>query len=59
MTSVRAGQRTLVADLNWRVQAGECWSVIGRNGAGKSTLLRTVAGLREPDGGACSSIGRR
>jgi iron complex transport system ATP-binding protein len=46
-----AGQRTLVQDLTWRVQTGECWSIIGRNGAGKSTLIRTLAGLRAPDAG--------
>jgi iron complex transport system ATP-binding protein len=43
--------RTLVRSLNWEARAGECWSIIGRNGAGKSTLLRTLAGLRQPDGG--------
>jgi iron complex transport system ATP-binding protein len=45
------GRRTLVEALDWRVGDGECWSVIGRNGAGKSTLLRTLAGLRQPEGG--------
>jgi iron complex transport system ATP-binding protein len=45
------GRRTLVEALHWRVGDGECWSVIGRNGAGKSTLLRTLAGLRQPEGG--------
>jgi len=49
--SLKIGQRQLIADLNWRVREGECWSVIGRNGAGKSTLLKTLAGLRNPDGG--------
>ena len=46
-----AGARTLVEALDWQVDAGQCWSVIGRNGAGKSTLLRTLAGLRRPDAG--------
>jgi iron complex transport system ATP-binding protein len=46
------GKRSLVSGLDWQVQPGECWCVIGRNGAGKSTLLRTLAGLREPDSGA-------
>ena len=56
--SLKIGQRQLVADLNWRVREGECWSVIGRNGAGKSTLLRTLAGLRDPDGGHVAIGGR-
>ncbi|WP_136419399.1 ABC transporter ATP-binding protein [Herbaspirillum sp. ST 5-3] len=50
--TLRIGDRLLVRELNWRVEAGQCWCVIGRNGAGKSTLLRTLAGLRDPDGGA-------
>jgi iron complex transport system ATP-binding protein len=53
-----AGTRTLVDKLDWHVAPGECWCVIGRNGAGKSTLIRTLAGLREPDGGAVSILGR-
>ena len=56
--SLKIGQRQLIADLNWLVQGGECWSVIGRNGAGKSTLLRTLAGLRPPDGGHVAIGGR-
>jgi iron complex transport system ATP-binding protein len=48
---LRIGDRSLVSSLNWRVEVGQCWCVIGRNGAGKSTLLRTLAGLREADGG--------
>lgn len=50
--SLRAGKRLLVEGLDWHVQPGQCWCIIGRNGAGKSTLLRTLAGLREPDDGS-------
>ena len=53
-----AGARTLVDRLDWHVAPGECWCIIGRNGAGKSTLMRTLAGLREPDGGTVSILGR-
>jgi iron complex transport system ATP-binding protein len=49
---LRIGDRLLVAGLDWQVEAGQCWCVIGRNGAGKSTLLRTLVGLRDPDAGA-------
>ena len=55
---LRAGARTLVENLDWRVAAGECWCVIGRNGAGKSTLMRTLAGLRQPDAGSVAIDGR-
>ncbi|HCN91380.1 MAG TPA: cobalamin ABC transporter ATP-binding protein [Oxalobacteraceae bacterium] len=52
------GARTLVDGLNWRGDAGQCWSVIGRNGAGKSTLLRALAGLHQPDTGSIKIQGR-
>lgn len=49
--SLRIGSRPLVSGLNWKVEPGQCWCLIGRNGAGKSTLLRSLAGLRQPEGG--------
>jgi iron complex transport system ATP-binding protein len=49
--TLRAGGRLLLDRLTWSASAGQCWCVIGPNGAGKSTLLRTLAGLRQPDGG--------
>ena len=55
---LQTGARLLVDALDWQVQPGECWCVIGRNGAGKSTLLRTLAGLRQPDGGGVMLEGR-
>jgi iron complex transport system ATP-binding protein len=56
--TLTAGRRTLVHQLDWRAGPGECWCIIGRNGAGKSTLMRTLAGLRSPDGGTVSMLGR-
>jgi iron complex transport system ATP-binding protein len=56
--TLEVADRTLVRDLDWAVQAGECWSIIGRNGAGKSTLLRTVAGLRGANQGTVRLDGR-
>ncbi|WP_293776346.1 ABC transporter ATP-binding protein [uncultured Oxalicibacterium sp.] len=49
--TLKMGERLLVDKLDWQIQPGECWCVIGRNGAGKSTLLRTLVGLRDVDGG--------
>ncbi|RZI41195.1 ABC transporter ATP-binding protein [Herbaspirillum sp. HC18] len=56
--SLRIRSRQLVEKLDWSVEAGQCWCVIGRNGAGKSTLLRTLAGLRQADGGSIRIEGR-
>lgn len=43
--SLSVGARQLVTNLNWQVNAGECWCIIGQNGAGKTTLLRSLSGL--------------
>lgn len=50
--SLSVGQRQLIFNLNWQVNAGECWCIIGRNGVGKTTLLRSMAGLTNLDAGA-------
>jgi iron complex transport system ATP-binding protein len=49
--------RTLCADLDLDVRAGERWAIVGPNGAGKSTLVATLAGLRAPAAGAISYDG--
>jgi iron complex transport system ATP-binding protein len=46
--TLAAAGRELVRDLDWRVEPGQRWCVIGRNAAGKSTLLRALAGVGEP-----------
>jgi len=43
--SLSVGPRQLITNLNWQVNAGECWVIIGRNGSGKTTLLRNLVGL--------------
>lgn len=42
---LRVGRRNLLDGLDWQVQAGQFWCVLGKNGVGKSSLLHTVAGL--------------
>lgn len=44
--SVGIGGRILFRDLNFQLQPGERWALLGGNGAGKTTLLHTLAGLR-------------
>jgi len=53
----RYGDATVVDDLSFQLQAGECLGVIGPNGAGKTTTLRMCLGLTEPDAGTIQSFG--
>ncbi|MGZ8512482.1 MAG: ABC transporter ATP-binding protein [Candidatus Limnocylindria bacterium] len=41
--SLRRSGRTLLADIDWTVRAGERWVVLGPNGAGKTTLVRILS----------------
>lgn len=52
--SLTIAGRTLCADLNVNLEAGENWVILGANGSGKTTLLHTLAGLRAPDTGNVS-----
>jgi len=48
----RYGSNTVVDDLSFHIDPGECLGVIGPNGAGKTTTLRMCLGLIGPDAGA-------
>ena len=38
------GERAVLRDVNWRIQAGQRWLLVGGNGAGKTQLLKLLAG---------------
>jgi molybdate transport system ATP-binding protein len=42
--SVEYGNKTILHNINWRIQRGEKWLLKGHNGAGKSTLLSLIYG---------------
>jgi len=46
----RAG-KPILKDLNWEIQAGDNWAVLGLNGAGKTTLLKLLHGDIWPSSG--------
>jgi iron complex transport system ATP-binding protein len=45
------GERTLLPDATFDLQAGSCTALIGPNGAGKTTLLRIAGGVLRPRSG--------
>lgn len=47
----RYSKRTVVNQVNFAVQKGQVYGLIGKNGAGKTTLLRMLTGQSVPDGG--------
>jgi osmoprotectant transport system ATP-binding protein len=49
--SYKMGDRTILADINLQVTAGETVVLLGRSGSGKTTLLKTVNRIVEPTGG--------
>ena len=42
--AVRHGGRAILQDVNWRVNRGERWAILGPNGSGKTTLLSLLCG---------------
>lgn len=42
--SVKYGEKTVLDNVSWRVNAGEKWALQGHNGSGKSTLLSLIDG---------------
>lgn len=53
--SIRYGKRTILQELDWKVENGERWALSGQNGAGKSTLLSLVC-ADNPQGYACNIV---
>ncbi|TNF57417.1 MAG: ATP-binding cassette domain-containing protein [Burkholderiales bacterium] len=53
----RFGASTVVDQLSFEIQPGECLGVIGPNGAGKTTTIRMCLGQTAPDAGHITAFG--
>jgi ABC-2 type transport system ATP-binding protein len=53
------GQVAAVDGVTFTVEQGEFFGILGPNGAGKTTTLEIIEGLREPDSGEVTVLGRR
>jgi ATP-binding cassette subfamily F protein uup len=51
--SLTFGGNPVFDRLDLTVQPGDRLALVGRNGSGKSTLMKVMAGLVDPDAGAC------
>ena len=49
--STRFGPRTILDNVNLRLERGRNIGILGRNGAGKSTLIRLISGAEKPTSG--------
>ena len=49
---------TVLKDINFQAEKGECIGIIGDNGSGKSTLLKIIANILRPSQGTVRVEGR-
>jgi ABC-2 type transport system ATP-binding protein len=54
----RYGSTVAVRDVSFTVERGEIFGILGPNGAGKTTTVECIAGLRTPDSGSITVLGR-
>lgn len=48
----------ILADVDWRIERGQHWAVLGPNGSGKTTLLRIACGYLWPTSGRVLRLGQ-
>lgn len=54
-----AGRQVLLDAVDWTVEPGEHWVVLGPNGAGKSTMLNVAGAVDHPSEGSVHVLGRQ
>ncbi|MDF1811485.1 MAG: ATP-binding cassette domain-containing protein [Verrucomicrobiales bacterium] len=56
--TVTRGGRDILRKVNWEVNEGEHWALIGGNGSGKTSLLKVLMGYLTPTDGEIDMPGR-
>jgi iron complex transport system ATP-binding protein len=54
---IERGGTVILGDVNWHVQSGEHWVILGANGSGKTSLLSALTGYLMPTAGEISLLG--
>lgn len=57
--TIRRGTTTILDAVDWQVNEGERWIVLGRNGAGKTTLMQVACARMHPTSGTADLLGKR
>jgi iron complex transport system ATP-binding protein len=54
----RQQQLNILCDIDWRIDRGQHWAVLGPNGSGKTTLLKIACGYLWPTSGRVLRLGQ-
>ena len=57
--SVYRNKKPLLQKINWRINSGEHWCILGLNGSGKTTLLNVINGYMFPSEGKVEVLGEK
>jgi iron complex transport system ATP-binding protein len=55
---VNRGETAILRGIDWRVESGQHWVVLGANGSGKTSLLKALTGFLSPTAGEISLLGQ-
>ncbi|MBW2069091.1 MAG: ATP-binding cassette domain-containing protein [Deltaproteobacteria bacterium] len=57
--SLTRSKKQILKGINWKIERGSNWVVLGANGSGKTTLLKVIAGYLWPTKGTVTVFGIR
>jgi iron complex transport system ATP-binding protein len=55
---IQRGNVTILDGVNWRVERGQHWAILGANGSGKTSLLSALTGYLMPTAGEIFLLGK-
>ena len=55
----RRNDRWILRDIDWTVEPGQHWTLLGANGSGKTTLLKILTGYEWATTGSVEVLGKR
>jgi iron complex transport system ATP-binding protein len=56
---IQRGGVTILDGVNWRVEHGQHWAILGANGSGKTSLLSALTGYLMPTAGEIVLLGKK